>query len=80
MVSVLGLTILATAFGVSFFVYSYAFVSVGCFLAALISFALCGFFAKLRAPENPLPFKPTSRKQSNECSVPILEFDGRPGL
>jgi hypothetical protein len=42
-----GLGLLVAGFGVTYLVYSYAFISVWCFLAALISLALCYFFARL---------------------------------
>ena len=55
-----GLGALVAGFGVSYLVFSYAFISVWCFLAALISLALCCFFAKLRSfQEN----RPTSQDQ-----------------
>jgi hypothetical protein len=49
-----GLTALVAGFGVSYFVYWYAFISVWCFLAALISLALCYFFARLSVQHNPM--------------------------
>ena len=58
-----GLGALVAGFGVSYLVFSYAFISVWCFLAALISLALCCFFAKLRSlQEN----RPTSQDQHLE--------------
>jgi hypothetical protein len=55
LIAVTGLGILVTGFGVTYIVYSYAFISVWCFLAALISLMLCYFFAKLPSVPQHLP-------------------------
>jgi hypothetical protein len=61
-----GLGTLVAGFGVCYFVYSYAFISAWCFLAALISLALCCFFAKLRSAITG-PNSKTNTSSSEPC-------------